>query len=160
MAGRIPKWVLWGIPLVVAGGGVAALRSRPPQVDVALPVERVVVGSIAVSGRLRGEIETNVGAQVGGRVAELFVCEGSRVTKGQPLARIDDTVLSAQRLQAESAVRTAGNQLRQARRAVQIAEQQRDAARDALATAEAQLRLASRKPLPSEFARLDAETAQ
>jgi len=152
--------MLWGIPLVAAGAGVAILRSRPPQIEVAVPVERVVVGSIAVSGRLRGEIETNVGAQAGGRVAEVPVREGDRVSQGQILARIDGTVLEAQRVQATSAVRTAGNQLRQARRAAELAEQQRDAARDALATAEAQLALASRKPLASEFARLEAETAQ
>lgn len=145
---------------VVAAGTFGVVRSRPPGVDVARPTRRVVVSAIAVSGRLRGEVETSVGAQTGGRVAEVPVREGDRVRAGQVVARLDDEVLRAQAGQAQVGVETARAQLAQADGALRTALLQAESADDAVATARALLAQASRPPLPSDVARLDAETRQ
>ena len=160
MATSIPKAVWWVVPVVAAAGGVGWMRSRPVAVPVVAPVEKNVVTSIAVSGRLRGEIETNVGPQASGRVAAVLVREGDQVLSGQVVARIDDSVLQAQASQARVALATARAQLVQARSARSAAKAQWAAADDAVRTADAQVRLASRPPLPSDFARLEAETRQ
>ena len=160
MAATIPKAVWWVVPAIAVAGGVLWMRSRPTAVPVAVPVEKTVVTSIAVSGRLRGEIETSVGPQTSGRVAAVLVREGDRVEEGQVLARIDDTVLQAQLSQARVALATAQAQLAQARSARRAANAQWSAAADGVLTADAQVGLASRPPLTSDFARLDAETRQ
>lgn len=134
------------LALVGLGGAVGYLRSRPREVEVVLPVEKVVVESIAASGRLRGQVETSVGAQTGGRVEQLFVREGDRVRSGQPIARLDDAVLGAQVSQNQSAIATAQATLSQAD--------------DAVGSAKASLALASRGPLDSDVARLKADVAQ
>jgi len=160
MASALTKKVLWLVPVLAVAGGVGWMRTRPIAVPVVAPVEKTVVTSIAVSGRLRGEIETSVGSQASGRVSEVLVREGDHVEPDQIVARIDDTVLQAQASQARVALATAQAQLAQARSARRAAKAQWEAAADAVRTADAQVKLASRPPLPSDFARLDAETKQ
>ena len=128
------------------GGGLSYWRSRPPQIEVVLPQMRLVTESIAASGRLRGELETSVGARISGRVASVLVREGDRVRSGQTLARLDDEVLRSQLAQAQDAVLTARASLAQTTDAVQ--------------TAQSQVTVASRPPLPSDVTRLKADTNQ
>jgi HlyD family secretion protein len=57
-----------------------------------------------------GTIETqqiSLGPEVPGRVVEVLADEGQKVVAGQVLFRLDDTLLKAQRTQAEAAVKTA-----------------------------------------------------
>jgi len=139
--------IVYGIGIVaLAGGTFAFFRSQTPTLEVVLPVERRVVQTIAASGRLRGRVETSVGARTSGRVAAVPVREGDAVRTGQLLARLDDEVLRSQLAQAEDAVRTAEAQLAQAN--------------DALRTAQSQVRVAARPPLPSDVNRLKADTNQ
>ena len=91
---RVPRAVFLLIPLALAGGGIGYVRSRPKTVEVVKPVEKTVIESISASGRLRGQIETSVGAQTSGLVRDVFVREGDRVRAGQPIARLDDSVLT------------------------------------------------------------------
>ena len=141
------KQVLMGLVLLGAiGGGVSYVRSRPPQVEVVLPQMRTVTESIAASGRLRGELETSVGARLSGRVASVLVREGDRVRLGQTLARLDDEVLRSQLAQTQDAILTARATLTQTE--------------DAVRTAQSQAALAARKPLASDVTRLKADTSQ
>ncbi|WP_309719713.1 efflux RND transporter periplasmic adaptor subunit [Armatimonas sp.] len=135
---------LLGIGIV--GGGVLFAKNKPRQVEITLPQRKLVVESISASGRLRGEVETSVGAATGGRVIQLFVKEGQRVHKGQLLAQLDNQVLEAQRSQSQSQLRTFQEQIAQAQSSVR--------------TAEAQLRQAQRGPLEGDVARLKADVAQ
>ena len=61
----------------------------PRQVRVAPAVQESVPRTVVVSGTLAAEEQVVLGAKVAGRLAELAVDLGSRVRKGQVLARID-----------------------------------------------------------------------
>jgi HlyD family secretion protein len=133
--------------ILAIGGGVAGyLRSKPREIEVVVPVEKTVVESIAASGRLRGQVETSVGAQTSGRVMQLLVREGDKVRNAQVIARLDDAVLAAQVSQSQSAITTAQATLSQAE--------------DAVGSARASLAVASRPPLASDVARLRADVNQ
>jgi RND family efflux transporter MFP subunit len=75
-----------------------------------------------VSGSLRADQEATVRAEVAGSVVAAFVEEGERVARGTLLARIDPAVLREARVGAESAVRSAQQQLEVARRNADRAE--------------------------------------
>lgn len=143
---RFPRFLVYLVPSLAAGAAVVYARSRPPRVEVVFPQRKIVIESIAASGRLRGRLETSVGAQTGGRVGFVPVREGDAVRAGQVVARMDDAVLQAQ--------------ARQARVAVETARLQQAQADEAVATARAQLAQAARPPLASDIARLRADTRQ
>jgi membrane fusion protein YbhG len=82
----------------------------------------------------------NLSPEVGGQVMELFVEEGERVTAGQPLLRLDDTLLATQRAQALAAVQAAEAQLALLQAGAR--DEQIAVAEAQLAQAEAGLRLA------------------
>ena len=74
-------------------------------------VTRVAVRNIAESieakGRLVVREEAAVGSELPGyRVAQVYVDEGDWVKQGQPLARLDDTLLQAQIAQVEATLAT------------------------------------------------------
>jgi HlyD family secretion protein len=58
------------------------------------------------SGTIEAQ-QVNLGPEVAGRVVEVMADEGQKVVVGQVLFRLDDTLLKAQRVQAEAAVATA-----------------------------------------------------
>lgn len=62
--------------------------------------------TIAASGIIEAD-ETAVAAEIGGRVSELLVDEGATVRAGDPIARLDDTLLRAQLRQSQAALETA-----------------------------------------------------
>ncbi|HEY57986.1 MAG TPA: HlyD family efflux transporter periplasmic adaptor subunit [Anaerolineae bacterium] len=108
--------------IVLVGGGVVAYLG--------------VVSGGKGDGHLRatGTVEAQevaVGAELTGRVAEVLVSKGQQVHAGDLLFRLDDTLLQAQRREAEAALGTARAQvevaqanLEAARLQAQIAEQQ------------------------------------
>jgi len=64
---------------------------------------REIQGGLAASGALIPREDTAIFPQINGyRVAEVLVDEGSTVKAGQPLARLDDTLLRAQLAQQEA----------------------------------------------------------
>jgi len=64
------------------------------------------------SGTIEAE-EINIGPEVSGRVVDVPANRGQPVHAGQVFFRLDDTLLSAQRAQAEAAVQTARAQRNQ-----------------------------------------------
>jgi len=96
-------------------------------------------GPLAASGTVEA-VEVEVAAEISGRVSEVYVEEGAAVEAGQPLFRLDETLLGAQRDRAAAA-------LESARLAVGTAEA-------AIASAQAQLDLAT------QAARLQAAPAR
>ena len=56
---------------------------------------------LALSGTIEGE-QTSVSAESSGKVIEVFVTEGQTVKAGDPLFRLDDTLLQAQRTAASA----------------------------------------------------------
>jgi len=80
--------------LVLAGGGVLALRGRKPQVEVI--TARVAGGSDQVtalnaSGYITPRRRATVAAKITGRVTGVFFDEGNNVKEGQLLATLDDS---------------------------------------------------------------------
>lgn len=153
--------IIVGLALSAAlAGGFVFMRLQPPQIDVVLPLSKNVVTSIAASGRLRGDIETNVGAQTSGRVKRMLVHEGDRIRSGDVIAELDTDVLSAQVSQAEVGVATSHALLLQAMTQLGTAKAQVMSGQDVVRTAKATLQQVSRPPLASEFERLRADVEQ
>jgi HlyD family secretion protein len=78
-------------------------------------------GVLRLSGRIEG-YETDVGARIGGRVAQVTVREGNVVVAGQLLVRLDDDEIQAQLRGAQARVAAARQQEREARVQIQVAE--------------------------------------
>lgn len=151
------------IGALIGGGLITAgviFKLQPPKVETILPVSRNVITSIAASGRLRGDVETNIGAQTGGRVARVLVHEGDKILTGTVVAELDTDVLSAQLGQATVGVATAKAQLTQAMTQLGTAKAQVMSAQDTVRTAKASLAQVSRPPLKSEIDRLKADVDQ
>jgi RND family efflux transporter MFP subunit len=110
--------------------------------------DTIVVGP-AVSGELRAQREATVRAEIGGALTEVAVEEGQPVRRGALLGRIETRTLDDARQSAQSAVRSAENQLAVAQRELErtetlvtagaLAARDLDVARNNVSGAEAQL---------------------
>jgi RND family efflux transporter MFP subunit len=108
--------------IVLAGGGVMALRGRKPQVEVA--TARAAGGSEQVtalnaSGYVTPRRRATVAAKITGRVTGVYFDEGNNVKEGQLLATLDDsdvqkalTAAKADRDSSEAAIADLQVQLR------------------------------------------------
>ena len=78
-------------------------RQQARSVTVATVAEREIQGGLTASGNLIPREDTAIFPQITGyRVAAVLVDEGSWVKAGQPLVRLDDTLLRAQLAQQEA----------------------------------------------------------
>jgi RND family efflux transporter MFP subunit len=110
--------------------------------------ERIRTGP-AINGSLAPEQQATIRAEMSGSVVQTYAEAGQRVTKGQPLAQIDASVLREQQLSARSAMITAQSSYDIAQRdlarnvtlekAGAIAERDLERARNALLSAQGQL---------------------
>jgi HlyD family secretion protein len=87
------------------GAGAKVADAQPLTVSVA-PVEiKALKGGVSASGLLTPRLEAAVSTELNGyRVAEVFVDQGAHVKAGQPLARLDDTLLKSQIAQQRAIV--------------------------------------------------------
>jgi len=126
-AGFSRRWAIWAGVLAVFAVAVAVatqLSLHKPAVVQATPVQTITVGTIAqaplgralvVNGSLAAWDELPVGTEAGGlAIVQVAVEEGDKVTKGQLLAKLDDSVLKAQHAQAQAAVAQAEAGIRKA----------------------------------------------
>ena len=95
--------------LSACGGRKEADAKRAPSAALTVtvaPVERrELVGGLEASGVLASREEAAVNTELNGyRVAQVFVDQGAQVGQGQPLARLDDTLLRAQITQQRAVV--------------------------------------------------------
>ena len=95
-----------------AGDTDALAESAPAPMTVGVEnVTVAVAGTLEtgplVSGALSAEKQATLRAEVAGAVLATYVEAGERVTRGQPLARIDDTAIRDQFLSARSGLTTA-----------------------------------------------------
>jgi len=99
---------------LIAIGVTASRLSHKTTVAAIAPTQTITVSTVAqapmgrslvVNGSLAAWDELPIGAEAGGlAIVEVAVEEGDTVTKGQLLARLDDSVLKAQLAQADAAV--------------------------------------------------------
>jgi len=104
--GRIKRaiFVTVAATVVLAGCGKSGGGQGGPH-PIAVNVAAAARGSIATYLSLDGQItpllQSTLSTQQSGTVAAVYVTEGARVTAGQLLAKIDDSALRAQLLQAQ-----------------------------------------------------------
>ena len=112
--------LLAGGAALVLAGGVLGYRHFAPATAAAAPVASVevargdLVTSVTATGNAAAVAQSRVGFPSGGRVREVLVAVGDRVTAGQPLARLDDTALRAAVDQAQAGYDGAVAKLQQA----------------------------------------------
>ncbi len=93
-----------GLGLPAQGFDWLASRAPAGQIDAAQPANDRSV--IAASGFLEAR-ESAIVAELGGQVLAVLAAQGETVTAGQPLVRLDDSLLQAQLQQADQAVASA-----------------------------------------------------
>jgi len=125
-----------GIIAVAAGAAFVAWQSLKP--------EGLPDGFASSNGRIEAT-EIDVAAKIAGRVREILVDEGDFVTAGQILARMDTSVLEAQRLEAEAQLARTKIAVETARSVVTQREAERAAAEAVVAQREAESEAARRR---------------
>jgi HlyD family secretion protein len=151
---------------VAAAIGIAlfAWWRRPPRVQVAQPVRRDVVTSVATTGTVE-TVTVSPGSETGGRIERLWVREGELVAAGQLLATLDTRELEARLREAQTALESA--RLKEAATSEASWRPQRELAEAAVAQARLRVGQAERdsRDLSSLAARgavprVDAENAR
>jgi multidrug resistance efflux pump len=102
---------------------VAEMRGETANSAALRPVKRPArkAGGLFASGTIEAE-EVTVAAEMGGRIVALLADEGDELAAGDVLVRLDQTILLAQREQAEAAVAQAQAALDAARAQLALAE--------------------------------------
>ena len=119
MMGRMPVRLL--IVLALAAVGLAGCRGERPasaqekpkpapparEVRVVPAAERAQPRTVVTTGTLAAEDQVTLSAKVAGRVDTIDVDLGTRVVRGQPIARLDQTDFKLRIEQAEAALQQA-----------------------------------------------------
>jgi macrolide-specific efflux system membrane fusion protein len=140
-------FILIGALLVIIALVVFSLQSPPQAASVTAPVRLGdIENAVLATGKLDAIERVNVGAQVSGQVKSLKVKLGDKVTKGQPIADIDDL---PQR-----------NDLRNAEAALNVAKADLQAKQALLKQAESRFKRQKRMLSDEAGSREDFETAE
>ncbi|MCP5433096.1 MAG: efflux RND transporter periplasmic adaptor subunit [Alphaproteobacteria bacterium] len=106
---RRRRWLLWVVALLAILGVAAYFVSSGLHRTLdrsAFETAEIRRGSLSLVVAATGEIkpinQVEVGAEISGLIAEIFVDYDDRVTRGQELARLDTSQLSARVLQARA----------------------------------------------------------
>lgn len=106
---KIWVWIL-GVIAIGAIAGVLWWREGPVAVGVVAPTRGPAIDAIYATGTVEPTVMLPIAPRVGGRIMELNVDEGSRVRKGQVLARLDDADLTSTVEELEARARYARSQ--------------------------------------------------
>ena len=111
------KFLVAGILLLAAAVFLfhQGRSSGLPEVQTAAVLRGGIVKTVSATGSLNAVNTVNVGAQVSGTIKKIYVDYNSVVTKGQPLAEIDPSLLEANIRQSEASVLSASASLQEAR---------------------------------------------
>lgn len=97
LVGAVAGWAWWARPW----------EAKPIAVTVAVVEAGPAREVLAVNGQIVPDEEVDLGAPVAGQVMQVLGKEGDVVTKGQVLARLDDTIARAALDQAEATLESA-----------------------------------------------------
>lgn len=140
-------FILAGALLVILALMAFTLQSPPQAASVTAPARLGdIENAVLATGKLDAIERVNVGAQVSGQVKSLKVKQGDKVTKGQPIADIDDL---PQR-----------NDLRNAEAALNVAKADLQAKQALLKQAESRFKRQKRMLSDEAGSREDFETAE
>lgn len=136
---RTPRLLLLGLlPLILAGcgeadadvadavgPGVAAVpRATEVRVEVVTLERSQALLDIAVPAEVNGHRDALLASPTGGFVERVYVEEGDRVTRGQPIAAIDRASATARRAQAEAQLEQAEAELGRTEKLGDLASEQ------------------------------------
>src|SRR5882724_5570657 len=124
-------WVIVLLLLLGAGGGWV-WSNRPRAIEVKTVVAREVGGGnggvdktvLNASGYVTARRAATVSSKVTGKVTELLIEEGMKVSEGQVLARLDDTNIKASLRLAQAQSDSAISSLEETRVRIKEAEQE------------------------------------
>lgn len=111
------------IALILVASGCARSKSqesgsnnkRATPVELYGVREGVIQSSLTITGTIRCLREVQIFSRISGKVTDIFVKEGDRVSKGDILITLDDRDVAAQVMQARAAVQMARARLAQAK---------------------------------------------
>jgi len=157
------RWIIWtGLMIVLAalgfGGWRWITRERPIEVQATTVTMRPAGTQAAVlnaSGYVTARRRATVSSKITGKVVEVNVEEGRRVTKGQVLARLDDSTPRAALALAQAQAEAARRSLRE--NEVRLAQAQLNQRRTAQLLQE---RIASQSQLDDAKAETDSIEAR
>ena len=89
----------------------AAAPSDAAPVTTAAAISGDVIARVIATGTVTSIRDAKLGSKLSGRIAEVLVDEGARVSAGTPLVRLDTNDLLAQQAQAQASVAAARAQL-------------------------------------------------
>jgi HlyD family secretion protein len=129
---QVKRWIPRIIALALVAGAVAFLwikkpwvKSEPPVAYATVPVGKgTIAAQVTANGTLSARGTVQVGAQVSGRVVEIHADFNDKVTKGQIIAKLDESVLDAQITSASASVALANANVAKAQVAVSDADRQ------------------------------------
>jgi HlyD family secretion protein len=157
--------------ILIAAIALLAFRwtAKPPAPAWAASEVRrgTVTKSISATGKLDALTTVNVGSQVSGTLAELYVDFNSPVKKGQIIARLDSSQLEAQltqatanQMSATAAIQTGENAVLGADASAQAAEFNLERAKSVVADAQRNLKLTQEMADAGVIARRELDTAK
>jgi HlyD family secretion protein len=129
---KLKKWIPRIILLALVAGGVAFLIIKKPWAKGEPPItfntvqvgKGTIAAQVTANGTLSAVGTVQVGAQVSGRVVEIKADFNDKVTKGQVIAKLDESVLKAQIEQQQAAYDLAVANLKKAQVMATNAERQ------------------------------------
>lgn len=127
--GRILFWLVLLAVIAVAGKFGYDYWQAPPAAPVykAVPVVRSTIRAVvSATGTLQPTSEVEVGSELSGRIARIYVDYNDPVKKGQLLARLDTERIEAQVLQSRAALKIAEASVVEARASRVQAEREFD----------------------------------
>ena len=107
---RIRPWMWWagGIAVALVAGYFAFGRGPDIKSYVTQPVTRgALTLTVSATGTVAPRVQVDVGAEVSGRIDELYVDYNDHVTKGQKMAQINTDQITAQLGQARASLQQA-----------------------------------------------------
>ena len=111
------------------GGGRGGGRGGPMTVEVGHVTRASIAQELTVVGNLIGDATVAVAPRAAGRLQEVYVRLGDRVTRGQRIARIEDFELKEQINQADAAQEVSAATIRQREADLQLAKVNAERAR-------------------------------
>lgn len=126
--------------IIVIIVSIFATRKDTPEVTVVkVETRRELRSTVTASGEIRPIQFINLTSEVQGRIEEIYVNEGEKVTKGQPLVRLDPTQLQSNTEAQLAAYQASQSDVQSSRSQVTAAQNQLSQAQQGLLASQAQL---------------------
>lgn len=126
--------------IIIIIASIFATRKDTPEVTtVKVETRRELRSTVTASGEVRPIQFINLTSEVQGRIEEIYVNEGDKVTKGQSLVRLDPTQLQSNTDAQLAAYQAAQNDVQSSRSQVSAAQNQLSQAQQGLIATQAQV---------------------